>query len=149
MIQPPHPAIRYGSNDETLGLAATAQPGRQNSPPLVAADQAMGGFHQQRSQFIVAGLNESRIGLPLAAGSIPGAEPAEACQLLARAKAIKASDFGPQRRRRHQADAFNRQQLLDQRILAGLAFQPLVHLPKFLLKRPQASQTAASLPHRS
>src|SRR6185295_11962866 len=82
-----------------------------------------------------------------AAGSIPRAESAEACQLLARAKAIKASDLGPQRGRRYQADAFNGHQLLDQGILARLTFQPLVHLTKFLLKGLQAAQpTAGDMP---
>ena len=66
MEQPPHPAIGYRSDDDTLGLAATAEPGRQSRPPLVGADQAMGSFHQQGSHFIVAGLDEARIGLPLA-----------------------------------------------------------------------------------
>ena len=103
MVQPPHPAIGYRGDHDACGLPAAAEPGRQSRPSFVTTNQAMGRLDQQGPQFIVAGLDQARISLPLTARRIPGAEPAEACQLLARAKAIKSPNLGSQRRRCYQA----------------------------------------------
>src|SRR5947207_15994530 len=61
MVQPPHPAIGHRGNHDASRLSTAAESGCQGSPPLVAADQPMCRLDQQGSQFVVAGLDESRI----------------------------------------------------------------------------------------
>jgi hypothetical protein len=102
----------------------------------------MGRLDQQGPQFVVAGLNHSRIGLPLAAGHVPGTEPDEAGQLFARTKAVEPADLCSQRRGGHQTNAFDGQQLFHQWIVAGLTFQPLIDLAKLLWQVLQPSQPA-------
>ena len=107
MEQPTHPAIGHRRDHHTGRLSTMAEPSSQGRPPLLTADQAMGRFDQQGSQFVVAGLDQSRVRLPLAAGGIPWTQAAEASQLFAGPKAIKASNLGPQGRGRDQTDAFD------------------------------------------
>src|SRR5207302_1576458 len=93
MKQPPNPTIRHCRDHHAGRLATAAQPSSQRRPPLIAANQSMGRFHQQGAQLAVAGFDQPRIGLFLAAGGVAGTDATETAQLLARAKAVESADL--------------------------------------------------------
>ncbi len=93
MIQTADPAIGDRRRDYVCRFPAELYFEGQLSPTRIKTLQSMSGLDQHRPQFRIAGPNQARVGLPLAAGGVARRQTAKPRQLLARAETGKMADF--------------------------------------------------------
>ena len=94
VVQPAHPTIGHRRGDHAARLALGAELDCQPSPARLTSNQTMRRFDQHCSQLRVAGLDQSRIRLAFAAGSVARAQATKTAQLFASAEAVEATDLG-------------------------------------------------------
>src|SRR5437879_4718926 len=81
--QPAHPPVRLRCQGHARRLAPAAELVVQAAPVPVVTGQAVGRLDQDALEDRVAGADQARVGLALAAGGVARREAAEARQLLA------------------------------------------------------------------
>ncbi len=117
--QPAHPTIGHRSRHDTARLSSFPHLVRHLAPALIVTGQPVGRLDQGGPKLAIGRFDQSRVGLPLTAGSVTRTQPAEAGKLFARGEPVEAADFRPDDPCRRRSDPWKGPQSRYQGIIVG------------------------------